>query len=141
MDSGGVYKYVTSPSPARVLLTTLDGIVGALAVDRSNANVLYAGTGAGSVYKSTNGGTTWAHTSLGGGSVNSITANSGSVLAATTGGALPATTPPAPATLTPAASSGSSQILTATFNAPGGYQTINVVNVLINTALDAHQAC
>jgi hypothetical protein len=31
--------------------------------------------------------------------------------------------------------------LTVTFNAPGGYQTLDVVNVLINTALDGRQAC
>jgi len=43
--------------------------------------------------------------------------------------------------LTPAVSSGSSQILTVTYNAPGGYQTLDVVNALINTALDGRQAC
>ncbi len=48
---------------------------------------------------------------------------------------------PVPTSLSPAASSGSSQILTATFNAPGGYQTLNVVNVLINTSLDGLKAC
>ncbi|SPF36384.1 exported hypothetical protein [Candidatus Sulfopaludibacter sp. SbA4] len=49
--------------------------------------------------------------------------------------------PPSPEGLTPAVSSGSSQILTAAFNAPGGYQALDVVNVLINTALDGRHAC
>ena len=55
------------------------------------------------------------------------------------GAAVPVT--PSPIALFPAVSSGSSQILTATFNAPAGYQTLDVVNVLINTALDGRQAC
>jgi hypothetical protein len=46
-----------------------------------------------------------------------------------------------PSGLSPAVSSGSTQVLTVTFNAPGGYQTLDVVNVLINTALDGRQAC
>ena len=50
--------------------------------------------------------------------------------------------PPVPSSLTPTVSSGGSHILTvATFNASGGYQTLDVVNVLINTALDGRQAC
>ena len=49
--------------------------------------------------------------------------------------------PPAPASLTPSVSTGASQFLTATFNAPAGYQTLNVVNVLINNFLDGRQAC
>ena len=53
----------------------------------------------------------------------------------------PAIPPPSPTSLTPAVSSGANQTLTATFNAPGGYQTLDVVNVLINTALDGRQAC
>jgi len=52
-----------------------------------------------------------------------------------------ATPQPVPASLTPTVSTGSSQILTATFNAPGGYQMLGVVNVWINTALDGRQAC
>jgi len=43
--------------------------------------------------------------------------------------------------LTPAVSSGGSQTLTVTFNAPGGYQSLGVLNVLINTSLDGRQAC
>jgi len=50
--------------------------------------------------------------------------------------------PPALVNLAAAAAGiGSSQTITVTFNAPGGYQTLDVVNVLINTALDARQAC
>jgi len=49
--------------------------------------------------------------------------------------------PPVPATLTPAVSSGSSQVLTLTYNAPSGLQTLNVLNVLINSFLDGRQAC
>ncbi|HYW47512.1 MAG TPA: FG-GAP repeat protein [Bryobacteraceae bacterium] len=48
---------------------------------------------------------------------------------------------PAVASLAPVASSGSSQMLTVTYNAPGGYQTLGVVNVLINNFLDGRQAC
>ena len=48
---------------------------------------------------------------------------------------------PFPASLTPAVSSGSTQVLTVTFNATGGFQTLDVVNVLVNTALDGRQAC
>jgi hypothetical protein len=47
----------------------------------------------------------------------------------------------APATLAPAASCGTGQILTSTFTNPGGYQTLDVVNVLINDALDGRRAC
>lgn len=47
---------------------------------------------------------------------------------------------PAPTNLTPAAGSGN-ETFTVTFNAPGGVQTLDVVNVLINTALDGRQAC
>ena len=54
---------------------------------------------------------------------------------------LPTPTSPSVVSLSPAASSGGSQILTVTFSAPGGYQTLDVVNVLINTALDGRQAC
>ena len=46
-----------------------------------------------------------------------------------------------PTGVSPAVSSGSAQVLTVTFNAPGGYLTLDVVNVLINTALDGRQAC
>jgi hypothetical protein len=49
-------------------------------------------------------------------------------------------TAPAPINLTPATGNGN-QTLTVTFNAPGGVQTLDVVNVLINTALDGRQAC
>ena len=82
-DDGGVYKYVANPSPAWVLLTKLDGKVGAIAIDRSNASVLYAGTSIGSVYKSSDGGTTWTRTSLVQGPVNAILVSSNSILAAT----------------------------------------------------------
>ena len=43
--------------------------------------------------------------------------------------------------VTPAVSKGSSQLLTASFDAPGGYQTLDVVNVLINNVLDGRHAC
>ena len=43
--------------------------------------------------------------------------------------------------LAPVSSSGSSQTLTTVFNAAGGYQTLDVVNVLINNVLDGRQAC
>jgi hypothetical protein len=56
-------------------------------------------------------------------------------------GAMVAATPPSLVSLSPAVSSGASQTLTATFNAPGGYQTLDVLNVLINTSLDGRQAC
>ena len=48
---------------------------------------------------------------------------------------------PAVTSLAPAASSGSSQSLAVTYNAPGGYRTLGVVNVLINNFLDGRQAC
>jgi len=48
---------------------------------------------------------------------------------------------PTSTSLTPPVSSGSTQMLTAKFNAPGGYQSLDVVNVLINTYLDGRQAC
>jgi hypothetical protein len=47
-----------------------------------------------------------------------------------------------PVSLIPAVSAGRSQTLTATFiNAAGGYQNLNVLNVLINDALDGLRAC
>jgi hypothetical protein len=46
-----------------------------------------------------------------------------------------------PATLTPSVSAGAGQTLTATFNAPGGYQALDVLNILINNYLDGRQAC
>ncbi|HEY2015787.1 MAG TPA: hypothetical protein VGH38_19930 [Bryobacteraceae bacterium] len=52
-----------------------------------------------------------------------------------------AATAPSVAGLTPAAGSGANRVITVTYNAPGGFETLNVVNVLINTALDARQAC
>ena len=52
-----------------------------------------------------------------------------------------AATPPSPVSLSPSVSSGASQTLSLTFNAPGGYQTLDVLNVLINTYLDGRQAC
>jgi hypothetical protein len=51
------------------------------------------------------------------------------------------TSPPAVASLAPAAGSGGSQTLTLAINAPGGYQTLDVINLLINSALDGRQAC
>ncbi|HEY2014783.1 MAG TPA: hypothetical protein VGH38_14845, partial [Bryobacteraceae bacterium] len=56
-------------------------------------------------------------------------------------GTCSAGTPLSPASMSPAASSGATQTITASFNAPGGYQTLGVVNLLINSALDARQAC
>ena len=47
----------------------------------------------------------------------------------------------APDGVAPVISSGNSQILTATFNAAGGYESLDVVNVLINNVLDGRQAC
>jgi len=44
-------------------------------------------------------------------------------------------------TVTYIGSTSSSQQLSVTFNAAGGYQTLNVVNILINSVLDARQAC
>jgi len=52
-----------------------------------------------------------------------------------------AATPPSLVSLLPAVSSGSTQVFTVTYNAPGGYQTLDVLNLLINTALDGRQAC
>ena len=49
--------------------------------------------------------------------------------------------PPSVTSLTPPVSSGASQTLTVTFNAPGGSQSLDVLNVLINNALDGRQAC
>jgi predicted heme/steroid binding protein len=48
---------------------------------------------------------------------------------------------PTVAGLSPAVSSGTPQLLTVSFNAPGGYQTLDVVNVLINNFLDGRNAC
>jgi hypothetical protein len=44
-------------------------------------------------------------------------------------------------TVTYMGATNSSQQLSVTFNAAGGYQTLNVVNILINSVLDARQAC
>jgi hypothetical protein len=49
-------------------------------------------------------------------------------------------TPPTVVSLAPVSSSGGSQTLTTVFNAAGGYQTLDVVNVLINNVLDGRQA-
>jgi len=49
--------------------------------------------------------------------------------------------PPSPASVTPTVSTGASQTITINYNAPNGVQTLDVVNVLINTALDGRQAC
>src|SRR5262249_25594998 len=52
------------------------------------------------------------------------------------------TTPtPFPAAVTPAASTGATQTLTVTYAAFGGFQTLDVVNVLINNFLDGRRAC
>jgi hypothetical protein len=56
-----------------------------------------------------------------------------------TGGASPG--PPSAGGLSPAVSTGNTQNLTVNINAPGGYETLNVVNLLINSALDANRAC
>ena len=48
---------------------------------------------------------------------------------------------PAVTSVAPAVSSGSNQILTVTYSAPAGFQTLDVMNVLINTALDGRHAC
>jgi len=48
---------------------------------------------------------------------------------------------PYPAAVLPAASTGTSQTFTVTYGAFGGYQTLDVVNVLINKFLDGRQAC
>jgi len=53
----------------------------------------------------------------------------------------PPPAPPSITSLSPAASSGATQALTLTINAPQGYQTLDIVDVLINTALDGRQAC
>jgi len=55
--------------------------------------------------------------------------------------AAPASSGPSPVSLTPSVSTGATQTLTAAFNAPAGFTTLDVVNVLINTALDGRQAC
>jgi hypothetical protein len=52
-----------------------------------------------------------------------------------------AATPPSLVSLSPAVSNGGSQILAVSFSAPGGYQTLDVLNILINTYLDGRQAC
>ena len=46
--------------------------------------------------------------------------------------------PTAPPAVVGASTSGP---LTVTYNAPGGYQTLDVVNILVNTVLDGRQAC
>jgi len=43
--------------------------------------------------------------------------------------------------LSPAVSAGGTQLLTVAFTASAGYQTLDVINVLINTALDGRHAC
>lgn len=48
---------------------------------------------------------------------------------------------PSPISLSPVVTSGSSQTLTLMVDAPGGYQTIDVVNLLISATLDGRQAC
>jgi len=52
-------------------------------------------------------------------------------------------TPPAPfpTAVTPVVSSGATQVLTVNYAAFGGYATLDVLNVLINTYLDGRQAC
>src|ERR1019366_7755257 len=53
------------------------------------------------------------------------------------------TAPPAPfpSAITPVVSSGASPVLTVNYAAFGGYQTLDIVNVLINTFLDGRAAC
>ena len=53
------------------------------------------------------------------------------------------TTPatPFPSAVNPVVSSGANGTLTVTYAAFGGFQTLNVVNVLINNFLDGRQAC
>ena len=51
------------------------------------------------------------------------------------------TVAPTVSSLAPAVSSGSSQSLIVTYNAPSGYETLDVLNVLINNVLDGRQAC
>ena len=53
----------------------------------------------------------------------------------------PPVPPPTLVSLAPAVTTGTSQSLTVTYNAPGGYQSLDVVNVLINNFLDGRQAC
>ncbi len=48
---------------------------------------------------------------------------------------------PAPVSVIPASGSASSQAMTFTFTDPQGYQSLNVVNILINNSLDAFHAC
>jgi len=48
---------------------------------------------------------------------------------------------PSPGTASPASGSGSSQSMSFTFNDPRGWQDLDVVNVLINNALDGRNAC
>jgi hypothetical protein len=49
--------------------------------------------------------------------------------------------PPTVAGLTPPTGSGAARTLTVTYAAPGGFSTLDVVNLLINTYLDGRQAC
>jgi hypothetical protein len=53
----------------------------------------------------------------------------------------PTTSTPPPIITSPAANSGVTHTITMTFSAAGGYQTLQVVNILINGALDAGRAC
>jgi len=48
---------------------------------------------------------------------------------------------PTPVGVSPATGSGSSQTITFTFHDPRGWQDLDVVNVLINSALDGRNAC
>jgi probable HAF family extracellular repeat protein len=49
--------------------------------------------------------------------------------------------PPAPGSVAPASGTGATTTLTFTFNDPRGWQDLGVVNILMNGALDARNAC
>jgi RHS repeat-associated protein len=60
-DFGGwsVYKTTNSGASWNAINTGLSSAVGPLAIDPANPNILYAGTGVGTMYKTINGGVSW----------------------------------------------------------------------------------
>jgi hypothetical protein len=57
------------------------------------------------------------------------------------GGSQPVSSAPTPTSTAPAFGNLSAQTFVFTFDAPGGYQTLKVADVLINSALDGRRAC
>jgi len=133
LNSGGTANYTSGTGTA----TLTFGYT--VAAGQNSAKLDYTSTGA---------------LTLNGGTINDASGNASNLTLASPGAAgslsaskniVIATVNPAGApsvvSLAPAVSGGSNQLLTVTYSAPGGYATLGVVNVLINTFLDGRQGC